>query len=304
MASSFLLCCVLAATVAIASGGEIPLPVYEINGKPVRGMQLMTETDGRELADEWDKLKEVPVPDSSFPEKFYEWLQRTEETVRKNWRDYKEGGRILARLEDMIELGYADSYCPPSQMRAFLLANKANDQVPSTFRPLANYLNHCMPRKLAYCAESARGAFPPKDDESQTFEHELDEFYGLILDLPEGANDEQLYEALRDTDLLKDKMNFAAGLEIAQSNIYSNDGDSVEEKINAFLFRACKNMRDNIGHQLSAILLSDAIEGRVESDHRLLKLIEYDHACYYVTMNEREFTGNVRRQLSTSNSAP
>jgi hypothetical protein len=296
MASSFLLCCVLVATAAIASGGEIPLAVYEINGKPLRGMELMTETDGRELADEWDNLYEVPVPDSLSPEQFLEWLERTEETVRKNSRDYVDPDTILARLEEMIELGYADGYCPHSQMRAFLLANKANDQVPSTFRPLANYLNHYMPQKLANCAKSARGALPPKGDLFQMFESELDEFYELILGLPAGANDKQLANRLRQTNLLKDEVNFAAGLEIAQSSIYP-DFYPDEEKTYGFLLYACNSMRYYNGNQLDAILLSDAIEARVERDPRLLKLIEYDHACYYVTNNKREFMENVRRQL-------
>jgi hypothetical protein len=287
MASSFLLCCVLAATVAIASGGEVPLAVYEINGKPVRGMDLLTETHGRKLADEWADLRGGQEPDTLEPEDFLDWLEKMQGIVSWNWRGYERRNKAFALLRDTIEVANADGYCSSSHMGAFLLANKE----PSTFKALTNYLNYYMPQKLANCAKRTRGTLPAKRD--LPFELELDAFYGRILGVPKKAI--QLANGLRQTNLLKDDVNFAKGLKIVERNDFCDDEDSVEKKINEFLFRECEGMRYDIGEQLSALILSNVIEGRVERDPRLLKLIEYDHACYYVTMNEREFMENVKR---------
>jgi hypothetical protein len=293
MASSFLLCCVLAATVAIASAGEVSRDVYKINGKPVRGMDLMAETDGHELADAWADLYEVPEPDTSEPEKFLEWLERTKETVRENVKAdaqrYNEPDKIFDTLNDMIEVANADGYCSHSQMRAFLLANK----VQNNFRSLANYLNHYMPQKLANCAEKARNTFPPKSDGFHSYERTLDDFYSRILG--QGASDEELYNALRNTDLLNDEVNFAAGLEIAQENTDVEAGPD-HERIYLFLLEKCNNLRFYDADQLDAILLSDAI-APVEESPRIQKLIEYDHTCYYLRKNSDRFQENVQRQL-------
>jgi hypothetical protein len=292
MASSFLLCCVLAATVAIASGGEVSRDVYKINGKPVRGMDLMTETDGRELADEWADLHEVPEPDASEPEKFLEWLEKTKETVKENAGHYSEPDKMFAKLHDMIEVANADGDCSHSQMRAFLLANK----VQNNFRSLANYLNHYMPQKLAYCAKTARDAFPPKGGGFHSYERTLDDFYTSLFGLLD-AGDEQLYDKLRRANLLKDIVNFAAGLEIAQS-VTDRAGEPDDVKIYLFLLEKCNNMRFNDANRLDAILLSEAFEAPVkESSPRLRKLIEYDHACYYVRKYPNQFQANVQRQL-------
>jgi hypothetical protein len=123
MASSFLLCYVLAATLAAASDHGVPQDAYEINGRPVPAMALMAETDGREL-DLWTNLDDFTVPYSSSPEQFLEWIETSKETVANNLEQYYQPNVMLEQLEDMIQVANADGDCSHSQMRSFLLANR------------------------------------------------------------------------------------------------------------------------------------------------------------------------------------
>jgi hypothetical protein len=293
MASSFLLCYVLAAILAAASDHGVPQDAYEINGRPVPAMALMAETDDLELEDLWTNLDDFPVPYSSSPEQFSEWLKAIKELVANNARQYYQPNVMLEQLEDMIQVVNADGYCSHTQMRFFLLANKV--LASSNFKSLADYLNHFLPQKVANCAKKARKVLIERiGSNSYDWNPTFDDFYKSLFNLPREADDEQLYTTLKRTNLLKDDMNFAAGAMVAQSVTYLYDYDKI---VHYFFKQKCRSLRNAIADLLDVILLSDAIEARVERDPRLLKLIEYDHACYYVTKNGREFMDNVRRQL-------
>jgi hypothetical protein len=292
----FALLCSLAVASTVGSG-EVKLESgYKIKGAPgsLRGMNLMIAADDvewkSELAIRLDESTEHMAPTEFRKYLVGNFLKWTQLSAGPNSGEFEQL-TMAHQLQQLIDWSKADgSACSRDQLKWFLLANKLDTSMEPA---LAGYLNHFGKTKVTNCAPKARTDIAEKDPAELLVEYKFDRFYRALFELPEGASDSQLYERLSAANLLADNLNFDAAKRFALSLHYSEDKQPAE-RIRDFFESECPSLSFHVGAELAAINLANAFGAKVERDAGLLKLDEYDHACWYVTKRQDKFAEHLR----------
>jgi hypothetical protein len=236
-----------------------------------------------------------------------EWHQRN---CRSKIEERQEFNPMLFQKDDyvekfmwaFIEIGNVDGRCDDrDQWEMFLSANK--EWVSEKYVVTVIYVNHFGRKKLKQCAPKAVDFLLelPKN-----VTEDLDEFFKTLFHLPPDASDLQLHEKLNHTNLLKDELDFAATLELPAVIQTVRDEfkmSNTEYKpwngrgVAAFIHRKCKNLAESLNGMLDVILLSEDSEMKSKLDDKVMKWIEYDHACWYLVKYEKKFIPHVDRLL-------
>jgi hypothetical protein len=193
-----------------------------------------------------------------------------------------------AMREALIGFAKTDGQCDSRQVEAFLLANKI-ETIHERNQPLVDYLNRHQ-QKFSNCYQTAKDRVLRSG--RSVAEQNFDKFY-TALQLAASADDAMLHERLRDVDLAEDELNFVA----TKAAIRETRRDFTAKSIVEFFEENCDHLRSLVGTHLDVINLSNAINNRAETDSRLLKLIEYDHACWYTRILLSMFEENVRERM-------
>jgi hypothetical protein len=287
------MCCLLAASPALSSEGSVSQTEFKVNDNYLRGMGAMAALGPRPasgLASELQEALGLEPPASELePEKLAEFLEKSLEIKRA----------ALGHLEVLVKLAKEEKDCSREQIDGFLLANRigAHKSEESEFaKALVRYLNHFGLKKFSRCATKVKNSFARKREPPTVAESRLDLFYRKLFQLPDSADDGELYQQLRAKNLLEDKrLDFAAAHKVAIG------GHQVSYETVYFIEQQCKSLRSDLGDRLDIINLFNAVKKKDEKDKvedmRLLKLAEYDHICWYTKVKPVEFLANVERNL-------
>jgi hypothetical protein len=309
------LLCLLAATSATGAAEDVPQDEFKIEGSAsyLRGMYSMIEASKFNLELLLSEgfgiqrsQKEIHERSLELCERHYELDQgrSKKHSVRSKERKYFSLGsvRIIQALADIGDLNRR--CCCSDQWKLFLFVNQIGILKRTKNTAFENYVNHFGRRKLARCAPDALDFMRNMHAKTTTG---FDTFFKALFRLPDDADDRQLYERLRDTNLLVDELDFAPTLKLPEvfqavrwvrkvgDNYELKDGDDVM----AFISRTCTYLSHVSHGMLDVILLSEDSQMRSQLDDKVRKWIEYDHACWYVTKYARIFVAHVDRLLGT-----
>jgi hypothetical protein len=226
---------------------------------------------------------ELGAASSLGPEDIKAELEKLVQQEANNEHEYR------VRKNRRSFLALADHNCSNAgDLELFLLARRKETAKEFEKKEILDYVEHFGTKKVTECAEVVRRPLVFAKTS------QLDEFFVTLLSIPgKEPTDDVLYDKLKKVNLLYSDLNFKKVVNLSGSMI----GNDKAHRIQNYFVSICESYYRLVGRYMNFVSVSNAMTGRNEVDPKFLKLMEYDHMCWYTRMNSEGFKANILRNM-------